>query len=119
MDRYRGKVYNISFALITEIVLELFLPSSSGSLVGLVREIKQMNEVLKHSEAHITKTANESAHVRVTGSMVTNLYYNIYYNFLSFCRSQSCSTYTSLGRKTTFLHIYHPPSSFSTMSPSE
>ena len=30
-----------------------------------------MNEVLKHSEAHITKTANESAHVRATGSMVT------------------------------------------------
>ena len=51
--------------------LELFPPSSSGSLVGLVREIKQMNDVLKHSEAHITKTANESAHVRATGSMVT------------------------------------------------
>ena len=27
-----------------------------------------MNEVLKHSEAHITKTANEAAHVRFAAS---------------------------------------------------
>ena len=37
----------------------------SGSYCGLLEEIKQMNEVLKHSEAHITKTANEAAHVSI------------------------------------------------------
>ena len=35
----------------------------SGSHRDLLEEIKQMNEVLRHSEAHITKTANEATHV--------------------------------------------------------
>jgi len=33
------------------------------SLGDLLEEIKHMNEVLKHSEAHITKTAYEYANV--------------------------------------------------------
>ena len=40
-----------------------------------------MIEVLKHSETHILKTANESAHVRVTAALydkITSLRYNIY-----------------------------------------
>ena len=36
----------------------------SGTPGDLLTEIKQMNDVLKHSEACITKTANESANVR-------------------------------------------------------
>jgi len=36
----------------------------SGTPGDLLTEIKQMNDVLKHSEARITKTANESANVR-------------------------------------------------------
>ena len=39
---------------------------NTGSHGDLLEEIKQMIEVLKHSETHILKTANESAHVRVT-----------------------------------------------------
>ena len=38
----------------------------SGSHGDLLKEIREMIETLKHSEAHILKTANESSHVRVT-----------------------------------------------------
>ena len=44
--------------------LQNFNPNS-GSHGDLLEEIRQMIEVLKHSETHILKTANESAHVRV------------------------------------------------------
>lgn len=37
---------------------------TKSSLGDLLEEIKHMNEVLKHSKAHITKTANEYANVR-------------------------------------------------------
>ena len=41
----------------------------SGSCSSLLKWIKRISKVLKHSEAHITKTANESAHVRVQYKM--------------------------------------------------
>ena len=39
-----------------------------GSSGELLEEIKQMIEVLKHSETHVIKTANDSAHVRITAT---------------------------------------------------
>ena len=42
-----------------------YLNPNSGSHGDLLEQIRQMIEVLKHSETHILKTANESAHVRV------------------------------------------------------
>ena len=40
----------------------------SGSPGDLLTEIREMIETLKHSEAHILKTANESTDVRVTAA---------------------------------------------------
>ena len=38
---------------------------NTGSHGDLLKEIREMIKVLKHSETDILKTANESAHVRV------------------------------------------------------
>ena len=42
-----------------------YLNSNTGSHGDLLEEIREMIDVLKHSETHILKTDNETAHVRV------------------------------------------------------
>ena len=90
----------------------------SGSHGDLLEEIRQMIEVLKHSETHILKTANESAHVRMTVLLlwITTLRCNMYLLHILFLRSQSCSTFRRsnfLGTKTTFPDTFLPPFSYS------
>ena len=90
----------------------------SGSRGDLLEEIKQMNEVLKHSEAHITKTANEATHVR---TIVTQIIQSKSCSPFPL-RNRSCSTFgrsTFLGQRTTFLTTSLPLFSSSIMSLSE